>query len=417
MQFIEQGASTAAVDASADATSLPGAMANTLGELVDSIAALSRMEASIAAFRAELIDQARQWSEVTESQTARHQGGWSASVVARRELVTELACALRIPERAAESLVEDSRSLLNELPATFAALKVGAISWRHAHVLIDHANSVPENTRLAFEAAVLAYATTQTVAKFDRAARRERERVHPESIDQRVVVAVENRSIDLQPARDGMAWLTAYLPAVTAHGIYNRITDMALAQQSGTETRTLTQLRADLFAELLLGEHVSAIRPRVLITVPAMTLLGHSDEPVVLEGYGPIDLETARELTANAPSLTRILTHPETGAVLSVGRDKYAVPADLRLWLRVRDGTCRFPGCNRAARKCDLDHTDDWQCGGHTAHNNLAHLCPAHHNVKHMTGWTVKQLRGGVLEWTSPAGKRYITEPETTPSA
>ena len=65
--FIEQGASTAAVDASAHSTSLTGAMANTLGELVDSIAALSRMEASITAFRAELIDQARQWSEVTPS--------------------------------------------------------------------------------------------------------------------------------------------------------------------------------------------------------------------------------------------------------------------------------------------------------------------------------------------------------------
>ncbi|HEY5221829.1 MAG TPA: hypothetical protein VIJ18_02100, partial [Microbacteriaceae bacterium] len=47
-------------------------------------------------------------------------------------------------------------------------------------------------------------------------------------------------------------------------------------------------------------------------------------------------------LAAHAPSFTRLLTHPQTEAVLSVGRDSYRVPADLRQWLRIRDGLCRF---------------------------------------------------------------------------
>jgi hypothetical protein len=55
------------------------------------------------------------------------------------------------------------------------------------------------------------------------------------------------------------------------------------------------------------------ITPTVHVTVPVLALLGHGDEPAMLEGYGPIDVETARLLTANAPSLTRLLTHPETG--------------------------------------------------------------------------------------------------------
>ena len=164
MQFVEQGTPPASVDASTGPTSrpgptsLPGAMANTLGDLVDSIAALDRMEASIAAFRAELVDQARRWSEVTQSAGSPSCAGWDARTIARRELVTELACALRIPERAAENLIEDSRALVTELPETFAALSAGAISWRHARVLIDHANSVPENARHAFEAKVLPFA-------------------------------------------------------------------------------------------------------------------------------------------------------------------------------------------------------------------------------------------------------------------
>ena len=264
-----------------------------------------------------------------------------------------------------------------------------------------------------------AQAANLTVAKFDRAARIQRERMHPDTIEKRHTAALDARNLDLQPARDGMSWLSAYLPAATAQGIYNRLTDMALHQQSTAEPRTLTQLRVDLFAELLLDGATESgsgrgIRPRVLVTVPALTLLGRGNEPAVLEGYGPIDLGTALKLAAHAPSFTRLLTHPETGAVLSVGRDRYAVPADLRTWLRVRDGTCRFPGCGRAARNCDIDHTDDWQYGHGTNYDNLAHLCPSHHHVKHQTGWAARQLDDGVLEWTAPSGHVYTTEPQTT---
>ena len=404
------------------------------------------MASAIAAHKAALVDQARRWSEVTEGAgppTAA--GGWSPEVRARRVLATELACALRIPERAAETLIEESRMLLASLPATFTALSEGAIGWRHTRVLIDHATSLDPQHLPVFEAAVLPAASTLTVAKFDRRARTAREKLEPATIDTSHTTAVETRSVELTPGRDGMAWLTAHLPAVVAHGIYNRLTDTALAQQSPTEPRTLTQLRADACAELLLdgelsealpdGPHpgedtgttptgdtatgqparkrVTGIRPRVLVTVPVMTLLGHSDEPAILEGYGPIDTATALELAGSAPSFTRLLTHPETGAVLSVGRGSYTVPADLRTWLRVRDGTCRFPGCSRAARNCEIDHTKDWQFGHGTNHDNLAHLCPAHHHLKHQTGWTVKQIGGGVLEWTSPSGHTYTTEPET----
>jgi hypothetical protein len=429
-------AATEVTDSAIGATgmSLHASMADTLGGLIDGIAQLDRMEASIAAHKAELVDQARQWSELIESaaddSTRDFDRGWNAAVRARRTVVTELACALRIPERTAESLVVDSQMLLADLPHTFEALSSGAITWRHTRSLVDHARTIPTGAVAAFEETLVPFAAKLTVAQFDRKARVHRERLHPETIEVRQQVAVEDRAVDLQPGRDGMAWLTAYLPAAQAHGAYNRLTDIVRVQQRPEETRTLTQLRADLFAELLLNGTLdctgdtaddiggktrpdTGIRARVLVTVPALTLLGRSDEPAVLEGYGPIDLETALDLAGAAPSFTRILTHPETGAVLSVGRDRYSVPADLRTWLRVRDGTCRFPGCSRGARICEIDHTQDWQHDGHTEHDNLAHLCPAHHRLKHMTGWRVRQLDDGVIEWTSPTGKTYTTEPET----
>ena len=71
------------------------------------------------------------------------------------------------------------------------------------------------------------------------------------------------------------------------------------------------------------------------------------------------------------------------------------------------------PGCGAPARRCDLDHTKDWQYHGLSNHNNLAHLCPKHHGQKHHTRWKVEHLGDGDLHWTSPTGHTYITEPAT----
>ena len=161
------------------------------------------------------------------------------------------------------------------------------------------------------------------------------------------------------------------------------------------------------------ADRYRGIRPTVVVTVPALTLLGRSDEVATLEGYGPIDSETARILAGGATSFIRLLTHPETGVALSIGRRRYAVPHDLRTWLRVRDGTCRFIGCGRSAAHCDIDHTREWQHGGTTDHENLAHLCRRHHRLKGETAWSVTQLGGGALRWTSPGGRSYDSAPET----
>ena len=175
---------------------------------------------------------------------------------------------------------------------------------------------------------------------------------------------------------------------------------------------------------------VRGIRPVVAVTVPVMTLLGQSEEPGDLAGYGPIDAATARELAAHATSFIRLLTHPETGTILSVGRDRYAVPADLRAWLQIRDETCRFPGCSRRAARCDVDHITDWGRGGTTTHSNLIHLCRKHHRLKHTTRWTPQMVStntdapshgpagetasrtdDSVVLWDAPSGRTHLDHP------
>ncbi|WP_460463624.1 HNH endonuclease signature motif containing protein, partial [Arthrobacter pigmenti] len=155
----------------------------------------------------------------------------------------------------------------------------------------------------------------------------------------------------------------------------------------------------------------AGIKAEVFVVVPVLTLMGLSDEPADLEGYGPIDEDTARELAVNAPSFKRLLTHPETGALLSYGRNRYGVPKDLQNMVRLRDRRCRGVGCNRAARTCEIDHSMPYPRGA-TEESNLKALCKLNHLLKTAKLWTDVQHRDGRVEWTSPAGRKYSNTPD-----
>ena len=409
---------------------------------LDEIVANERATNALAARRVRLLDDLRRFSE---SEVVASLGGpdavgteprgWDAATVARRELVFELAAALRIPERTIEGLLDEAQSLSDWLPATVDALAVGDLSYRHAAVMIDQALSLPEEARGDFEQELLPDAHELTVGKFARKARRRREKLHPVSITERHTAAVGERRVWVQLLEDGMADLTARLSVEAALAAHDRLTRIAESQKSPDDDRTMSQKRADAFSDLLLsGDTCTAtaageallsdvegrthrevghgIRPEVAVTVPVMTLLGHGEEPGELSGYGPIDPDTARRLAARAPSFIRILVHPVTSAILDVDRERYRVPADLRTALAFRDGTCRTVGCNQPAGHCDVDHTVARADGGATRIGNLSHHCPTHHRFKHHTRVRMRNLPGGGIEMTTPSGKVYVTRPE-----
>jgi 5-methylcytosine-specific restriction endonuclease McrA len=288
---------------------------------------------------------------------------------------------------------------------------------------------------------VLGAAETRTSTQFAKVAVRVRERMHPTTLQERAEVGFATRRVVLRPDADGMAWLNAYLRADEAQAAYSRLSRIAVdldADEAATpavpgaatgaaaggataseQTRTKDQRRADAYRDLLLdgvGPNGlgHGIRGTVHLTVPALTLLDRSDEPAILEGYGPIDPETARRIAGTATSWTRILTHPETGCRLSVGKEQYAPPADMRRYLQIRDETCQGIGCNRRATLSEIDHTQAWNTGGQTNVNNLVHLCKGCHRLKHQSSFRTSQGPNGVLTWTSPGGKKYTSKPVTT---
>lgn len=79
--------------------------------------------------------------------------------------------------------------------------------------------------------------------------------------------------------------------------------------------------------------------------------------------------------------------------------------------MKARFATCSFPGCNRPAERCDLDHTNPHNNGGSTTAENLAPLCRHHHGVKHKTAWVMKRTPTASVTWTTPRGKTHDTDP------
>jgi hypothetical protein len=83
-------------------------------------------------------------------------------------------------------------------------------------------------------------------------------------------------------------------------------------------------------------------------------------------------------------------------------------------FVRCRDLTCRFPGCDKPAQFCDLDHTVPYPVGP-THPSNLKCLCRFHHLLKTFwngaKGWRDRQLPDGTIIWTSPTEHTYTTYP------
>ncbi|MCG2624568.1 HNH endonuclease [Arthrobacter sp. I2-34] len=341
--------------------------------------------------------------------------------LASASVAEEAARLLRIPGGQASTLLEDARRLTSELTPTLRALAGGQLTGAQAQVILAESRFLPASARPAFEAELLTDAHTMTRPALICRARKLREQLHPETIAARRTKAEADRCVELRPLEDGMAWLGLYTTAEKAVAAFNRIQGTAVALQGPGESRTLTQLQVDVAADLLLsapcaagpaGGSDSGITAQVMITVPALTLLGADDTPAELEGYGPLPAEVARRLAGDAPSFTRLLTDPVSGAVLAMDRRQYRPTKAQRRFLRGRDRTCRFPGCRRSVRSCDLDHTLAWSRGGRTDADNLAYLCPRHHALKTAGLWTARQPEAGTVCWTSPAGRTYTDHPE-----
>jgi hypothetical protein len=93
---------------------------------------------------------------------------------------------------------------------------------------------------------------------------------------------------------------------------------------------------------------------------------------------------------------------------------RYTPASKTAEFVRCRDVTCRFPGCDQPAPVCDIDHTAPYPVGP-THPSNLKCLCRFHHLLKTfwqgLGSWLDRQLPDGTIIWTSPTCHTYTTYP------
>jgi hypothetical protein len=380
-------------------------------------------------------------------------------------MAAEVAAALHVSHGMASGQMYLSVALRDRLPNVAALFVEGAISARLVAAIVWRTDLIKDEAALALADKTLAEEAILfgplSVAKTDQAIDAIVDRYDPGAL-RRTRAAARGRDvvIDSPHSQDGTTNLWGTLYSTDAAMLDRRLTQMAHGV-CDDDPRTMAQRRADGLGALAAGAdrlvcgcgnaacpavvdadqratgvvihvvaeesaltaapdpHMSGERPARPITpdTPLSEALAPDPEPdppgdgikppagrMVTGGAVPAPL--LAELIRGGAKVTPV-HHPGDAPAES----GYRPSAALERFIRCRDLTCRFPGCDRPAEFCDLDHTVPYPLGL-THPSNLKCLCRKHHLLKTFwTGWSDEQWPDGTILWTAPSGQTYTTRP------
>jgi hypothetical protein len=336
-------------------------------------------------------------------------------------VAAEVSAAQNISRARAGTQIRHARDLRERLPKVAVVFADGRVDYRMVATIINRCSNVTDDVIAELDAALaeviprwmklsipkLADRIDQWIAKMD-----------PDGV--RVPPQVdESRYVEVGPTVPGMGGIWANIHATDAAAFDQRLDALARTVCKG-DPRTAMQRRSDAVGAMAAGADTllcacgSADCPvlaaggaaPVLIHVLAeqATVDGTGNNPGYLPKFGIQPAESVRShcATAKFKPLTPC-DEPQSG---------YRPSTALMTFLRWRDLTCRWPGCD--ATVCDIDHTVPYPMGP-TSPGNLKQYCRAHHLVKTFYcgpgGWAERQLSDGTVLFTSPTGHRYVTEP------
>ncbi|MGH3858407.1 DUF222 domain-containing protein, partial [Actinokineospora sp.] len=366
-------------------------------EVLDLLRDLEREQAARDAVKV------RALARMAELRPGRDQGG-------HRFAGAEVGAALAWTPAQAATQVALAARLTTLFPSTVDALADGRIDLARAHALAEITATLSDEHACEVESWILVRAGHKTIAGWRQALRAKKDRIDPDGADRRREQRRRERRVELYAADDGMAHLDVYDTGERLRAVYLMVDKMARTMRAAGAADTLDTLRADALYDLVVNGGGRGVTVELQVAVPYTVLLG-ANLGGTLEGYGSVPNIVIKELiTAHDTSWRRILTDP-VGKVLEAGTRRHP-GADLTRHIRLRDQTCRFPGCHRAATSCELDHTIPHSHGGSTSAPNLGSLCKLHHKLKDQPGWRLKQTRPGLFVWTTPTGENHAVDQE-----
>jgi hypothetical protein len=386
--------------------------------LMDQICSLSRAENRAAAAQLAAIGElfAYRLSRCSDTEA------WAVDTM---EAVTaELAATLRISHGQAGSRLRYARAMRERLPNVAELFRAGDIDYRIFQTIVYRTDLITDREVLAavdMELAVkvprwpsmtqgrLAGQVDRIVANADADAVRRR------------AVRQGDRQVWIGDLEGGTSEIHGSLLTPDAHALDKRLDALAVTVCEH-DPRSREQRRADALGALAAaadrlgcrcGRPDCAAGKRPAATPVVIHVIA---EQATIDGTGS---SAASEVGADG------LIAPELVAELakSAKLEPLAHPADappesgcgpskaLADFVRCRDLTCRWPGCDRPAVECDLDHTIPYADGGPTHASNLKCYCRTHHLVKTFWGWRDRQLPDGTVILTSPSGRTYVTTP------
>lgn len=457
--------------------------------------------------------------------------GRMVSFAANDSAAMEISLLGGLSQGQAHRVLEQAETLVMDAPEVLESMALGRIGTSHVQRILEHLQHIvpempPAPPRDADEAAkeewerdvaaragkaradrrdfgvdMLALAPGKCPSQLRARGRQVLEKYYGLSFTKRSRTAMRDRRIVLEEAADGMTWLSGFLPTASCQAIFSKIDAMARllksdpdsaaqvtraareAAATGTdgksvaagepepdpaEERTMDQLRADVFTDVMLngprGQGLETVNAEVFVAIPATMLPGTPGGPTGIDttpadgrghrhridtaaavragdsgpqgadvqaaavnlaqaqlppgaqvpsvlGGGPIDQESAARMMMAAKTWWRLVTDPITGAIVSFGQDRYRPSAAQRAALKFRDGGCTTPGCLGPARNCEIDHTAEWQDGGGTDLSNLHHGCKRCHRLKSLGLIEVEQRAGGTTLVTSLFGTTRVSYP------
>lgn len=344
------------------------------------------------------------------------------AVDGHENVVAEVAAALRISRGRARGRLRQAIALRERLPRVAEVFALGDIDFRLVAALVTRTEVVDDAELIAkIDAAVARHAPKWMRLSGPKVAER---------IDMWVArydpagVRVpgprnENRYVEIACTDAGLAGVWAQLHATDGAALEQRL-DALAATVCRDDPRTKAQRLADALGALAFGAEALGCQcggpdctapPRPATTNVVIHVLaeqgavdGKSQAPGYLAGFGPLPAELVREVAGQAK--LKPLWIPPAKA-----EPGYRPSAALAEFVRFRDLTCRFPGCDAPAEVCDIDHTVPFPLGP-THPSNTKLLCRYHHLLKTFYAqWRDRQEPDGTVVWTSPTGHEYVTKP------
>jgi hypothetical protein len=328
----------------------------------------------------------------------------------------EIGAALHWTRRASETHLGLAMSLVEDYPKVWEMLRAGLIDLSRARVICNETIHLDPEIRDQVVDIALERAPIQTTGLLAARIRRLTIWIEPETAKNRYENGLAERRVAHEANDDGTANLMGLnLSAPDTAAAMRAINQQAMSLKSAGDERTIDQIRADIFLDLLKGRNVNTShrdRAVIDITVDLTTLAGLDDKPGEIPGWGPVIADIARQVAQEQDDAQwrYTITDPD-GQMVSNGTTRRRPTTTMKRAVEAKARTCVFPGCRMPSRECDIDHNQAWNEGGATTECNLAPLCRHHHTIKHR-GWTITQPKPGSYTWTSPLGHTYTTGPD-----